>query len=105
MVVTKSIKERVLEELKTKEMVCIPASEEDYFSVAYDLPFKVEYHDSEIITTGLATPTHEALVMNMGTILNILFGDTDNLFVYGSNVGVQIQKFEGGGTTCQMYWL
>ena len=96
MVATKSIKETILEELKTKELVCIPASEEDYFSVAFDLPFKVEYHDSEIITMGLATPTHEALVMNMGTILNILFGDTDNLFVYGSNVGVQIPKFEGG---------
>lgn len=96
MVAAKSIKETILEELKTKEIVCIPASEEDYLDLASQLPFKIEYHDSEIITMGLATPTHEALVMNMGTILNILFGDTDNLFVYGSNVGVQIPKFEGG---------
>lgn len=96
MVAAKSIKETILEELKTKEIVCIPASESDYLDLASKLPFKVEYHDSEIITMGLATPTHEALVMNIGTILNILFGDTDNLFVYGSNVGVQIPKFEGG---------
>lgn len=96
MVAAKSIKETILEELKTKEIVCIPASEEDYLDLASKLPFKVEYHNSEIITMGLATPTHEALVMNIGTILNILFGDTDNLFVYGSNVGIQIPKFEGG---------
>ncbi len=96
MIAEKSIKETILEELKTKEIVCIPASEADYLDLASNLPFKIEYHDSEIITMGLATPTHEVLVMNMGTILNILFGDVENLFVYGSNVGVQIPRFEGG---------
>ncbi len=96
MIATKSIKETILAELKTKAIVSIPASEADYLSVAADLPFKVEYHDSEIITMGLATPKHEALVMNIGTILNILFSENENLMVYGSNVGVQIPKFEGG---------
>lgn len=96
MVAEKSIKETILEELKTKEIVCIPASEEEYLDLANKLPFKVEYHNSEIITMGLATPSHEALVMNMGTILNILFGDNEDIMVYGSNVGVQIPKFEGG---------
>jgi Uma2 family endonuclease len=96
MIEPKGIKETILEELKTKDIVCIPASEEDFLTVATTLPFKIEYHNSEIITMGLATPTHEALVMNMGTILNILFGEDENIFVYGSNVGVHIPKFEGG---------
>lgn len=96
MVAAKSIKETILEELKTKEIVCIPASEEDYFSVAFDLPFKIEYHDSEIITMGLESFWHETLVMNIGTLLNILFSDSDEHYVLGSNSGVQIPKFEGG---------
>lgn len=96
MIATKSIKETILERLETNEFVCIPASEEDYLSLAFEMPFKIEYHNNEIITMGLSTPSHEALVMNMGTILNILFGDNEDLMVYGSNVGIQIPKFEGG---------
>jgi Uma2 family endonuclease len=85
-----------LEELRTKEIVCIPASEEDYLDLAIKLPFKVEYHDSEIITMGLASFWHETLVMNIGSLLNILFSDSDEHYVLGSNSGVQIPKFEGG---------
>lgn len=96
MVAAKSIKETILEELKTKEIVCIPASEDDYLDLASKLPFKVEYHDSEIITMGLASFWHETLVMNIGTLLNILFSDSDEHYVLGSNSGVQIPKFEGG---------
>ncbi|WP_435353471.1 Uma2 family endonuclease [Emticicia sp. SJ17W-69] len=96
MIATKSIKETILERLETNEFVCIPASEEDYLSLAFEMPFKIEYHNNEIITMGLSTPLHEALVMNMGTILNILFGDNEDIMVYGSNVGIQIPKFEGG---------
>ena len=96
MVAAKSIKDTILEELQTKEIVCIPASEEDYLDLASKLPFKVEYHNSEIITMGLASFWHETLVMNIGTILNILFSDSDVHYVLGSNSGVQIPKFEGG---------
>lgn len=96
MVAAKSIKETIMEELKTKEIVCIPASEEDYLDLAIKLPFKVEYHDSEIITMGLASFWHETLVMNIGSLLNILFSDSDAHYVLGSNSGVQIPKFEGG---------
>jgi len=95
MVAAKSIKETIMEELKTKEIVCIPASEEDYLDLAIKIPFKVEYHDSEIITMGLASFWHETLVMNIGSLLNILFSDSDPHYVLGSNSGVQIPKFEG----------
>ncbi len=96
MVAEKSIKETILEELKTKEIVCIPASEEDYLDLASKLPFKVEYHNSEIITMGLASFWHETIIGNMIWILKNLFSKSDEHYVLGSNSGVQIPKFEGG---------
>ena len=96
MVITRNLKEEIIEQLKTKELVRIPASEEDYFSVAYDIPFKVEYHENEIIAMGLTTLWHEAIIMNLGGILRNLFIEKDDILVLGSNSGVQIPKFEGG---------
>ena len=96
MVITRNLKEEIIEQLKTKELVHIPASEDDYFSVAYDIPFKVEYHENEIITMGLTTLWHEAIIMNLGGILRNLFIENDDFLVLGSNSGVQIPKFEGG---------
>lgn len=96
MVAAKSIKETILEELKTKEIVCIPASEEDYLDLASKLPFKIEYHNSEIITMGLASFWHETIIGNMIWILKNLFSESDEYYVLGSNSGVQIPKFEGG---------
>ena len=96
MVITRNLKEEIIEQLKTKELVRIPASEEDYFSVAYDIPFKIEYHENEIVTMGLTTLWHEAIIMNLGGILRNLFIEKDDFLVLGSNSGVQIPKFEGG---------
>ena len=96
MVTTKNIKEQLIEQLKTADLVRIPASEKDYFSVAYELPFKVEYHENEIITMGLTSTWHEVLIMNLGRILGNIFLENDEIFVLGSNSGVQIPKFEGG---------
>lgn len=96
MVITRNLKEEIIEQLKTKDLVRIPASEEDYFSVAYDISFKVEYHENEVITTGLTSLWHEAIIMNLGGILRNLFIERDDFLVLGSNSGVQIPKFEGG---------
>lgn len=96
MVITRNLKEEIIEQLKTKDLVRIPASEEDYFSVAYDISFKVEYHENEVITMGLTTLWHEAIIMNLGGILRNLFIERDDFLVLGSNSGVQIPKFEGG---------
>lgn len=96
MVVAKNIKETILSELNTQQLVRIPASEEEFFSVVADLPFKIEYHENEIITMGLASLWHEAIIMNLGRIFNILFFKNEDILVLGSNSGVQIPKFEGG---------
>jgi Uma2 family endonuclease len=96
MIITRNLKEEIIEQLKAKELVRIPASEEDYFSVAYTIPFKIEYHENEIVTMGLATLWHEAIIMNLGGILHNLFMKKDDFLILGSNSGVQIPKFEGG---------
>lgn len=96
MVITKNLTEQITEQLKIKELVAIPASEKEYLELAQTIPFKIEYHNCEIITMGLSSFWHETLVMNLGLILNNLFLDSENIFVTGSNTGIQIQKFEGG---------
>jgi Uma2 family endonuclease len=96
MVITKKLTEQITEQLKIKELVAIPASEKEYLELAQTIPFKIEYHNCEIITMGLASFWHETLVMNLGLILNNLFLNAEDIFITGSNTGVQIQKFEGG---------
>ena len=96
MVISKSLKEQIEQQLFSAELVRIPASEEEYFSVAQALPFKIEYHENEIITIGLATPWHEIVIMNFGRIFGNIFLEEADMLVLGSNTGVKIPKFEGG---------
>lgn len=96
MVVAKTLKENIIEQLKTNDFVSIPASEEDYFSVAYTLPFKVEYHENEIITMGLASYFHETLVSTLIGLFYNIFLNKEDFNILASNSGVQIPKFEGG---------
>lgn len=96
MVLIQDLKATILERLKTEKVVHIPASEAEYFAVAEQLPFKVEYHNSEIITTGLASYFHEVLVASIAWNLQNVFAFSEEFTVLGGNVGVQISKFEGG---------
>jgi Uma2 family endonuclease len=96
MVLAQDLRTTILERLKTEAVVRIPASEVEYFAVADQLPFKVEYHNSEIITTGLASYFHEVLVASIAWILQNVFAFSEEYTVLGSNAGVQIPKFEGG---------
>jgi Uma2 family endonuclease len=96
MVITKNLTDQITEQLKTKELVAIPASEREYLELAQTIPFKIEYHNCEIITMGLATLWHEAITSNMIWIFQNLFIEKDDILVMSSNSGVQIQKFEGG---------
>jgi Uma2 family endonuclease len=97
MIITRNLKEEIIEQLKTKELVRIPASEEDYFSVAYTIPFKIEYHENEIVTMGLATYVHEKIIAQLIILFSKVFEEKNEDFdILGSNSGVQIPKFEGG---------
>jgi len=94
MVLAQDLRSTILERLKTEAVVRIPASEVEYFAVADQLPFKVEYHNSEIIAMGLASYFHEIIVANWIFILRSIL--PDEFTVLGSNSGIQIPKFEGG---------
>ncbi len=96
MITTDHLKETILEELKTQELVRLPASEEEFFALSAQLPFKIEYHESEIITMGLASYWHEVLIMTLGGIFYNLFSGKEEFTISGSNTGVKIPKFEGG---------
>jgi len=97
MVITRNLKEEIIKQLKTKGLVRIPASEEDYFSVVYDIPFKVEYHENEIVTIGLASYEHEKITAKLIILLSQIFkGKGVDYDILASNSGVQIPKFEGG---------
>lgn len=93
---TEQLRETIVEQLKTQKIVRIPVSEDDFFALTDELPFKIEYHDSEIVTMGLTTPWHEVLVANLIVLLNTVFSLEKSVFILGSNAGIQIPKFEGG---------
>lgn len=96
MITTDHLKETILEKLKTEQLIRIPASEEEFFALSAQLPFKIEYHESEIITMGASSFWHEVLVSNFIFLLKTIFSRDKSIFVLGSNLGVQIPKFEGG---------
>ena len=94
MVSDQDLRSGILECLKTEPVARIPASEEEYFAIAEQLPFKIEYHNSEIISIGLASYFHEIIVANWIFILRSIL--PDEFTVLGSNSGIQIPKVEGG---------
>jgi Uma2 family endonuclease len=96
MVITKDLRTEILERLQTDALVCIPASEREYLALADEIPFKIEYHESEIYTMGLASLSHETIAAMFATILNNLFINNEEIIVLGSNSGIQIPRFEGG---------
>jgi Uma2 family endonuclease len=95
MVAELSIKSQIIERLKSEDLVKIAASEAEYLSLAHEVPFKIEYHQSEIIAMGLASYVHETISSNLIFLLRTLFRDRENLAVLGGGLGVKSDKFEG----------
>lgn len=95
MVIEKDLKSKVLEAAKGDHLVRIPASESDFLSLAYEVPFKIEYHNSEIIVMSLASYVHERIAANLIAFLSNLFEDEIDVDVLGGGLGVKTEKFEG----------
>ena len=91
MVTTQHLAESILEQLKTDELVRMPASEAEYLGMAEEFPFKLEYHNGNIIAMSLASFWHEVLVNGLGFLLELHFRDK-NFFVSNSNAGLQISQ-------------
>ncbi|MDZ7897195.1 MAG: hypothetical protein U5N85_04095 [Arcicella sp.] len=59
---TVELLQEIRERLLTEPFLRIPASVEEYRSVAFERDLKIEYHNEEIIATiGQVTPNHSRL--------------------------------------------
>lgn len=94
MVAVENIAEFLLAEIKTQDMVRVPASEAEYLDIASGFPGKLEYHNGEIIAMSLASIPHELVVMAIGRLLSNYYFDK-NFTVTGSNAGLQIPQADG----------
>lgn len=95
MVAVENLAEYLLEQIKTQDVVRVPASEAEYLDIAPEFPGKLEYHNGEIIAMSLATALHELIVSAVNYLLMVYYRDKDFL-VTSSNAGLQIAKPGGG---------
>ncbi len=81
MVQTAELLDSIRERLLTEPFIRIPASVEEYESVADEWDLKIEYHNEEIIATmGKVTPNHSKLSFLIGVILHNFYATFDNEF-------------------------
>ena len=95
MVAVDNLAEYLLAQLKTQNVVYVPASEAEYLDIVPEFPGKLEYHDGEIIAMSLATALHELIVSGISRLLANYYFDKDFL-VTSSNAGLQIPRPGGG---------
>lgn len=94
MVAVENLAEYLLAQIKTQDVVRVPASEAEYLDIAPEFPGKLEYHNGEIIAMSLATAFHELIVSAINHLLYAHFRDKDFL-VTSSNAGLQILRPDG----------
>lgn len=74
------------------EVLTIPMSFEEYLEWAEKCEYNVEYINGNLISMGQATFIHEALVMRLGAIFYLLFGQSDYT-ILGSNIKIFSPSF------------
>ena len=82
------------ERLLLDEILEAPASLDEYFAFLPTCEYRVDYSDGKIISMGYASLTHEALVMRMGHLLNLMYGIDSPYRILGSNVATFIPDFQ-----------
>lgn len=75
-------------------LVRMPASWDEYLDLLEVCAFPIEFEDNEIILMSIASNPHEAIVVNIASILVRLFGDDPNFFYASSNRHIFIPEFE-----------
>lgn len=91
-----NIKDEIFERIQNEPMITISGSEAEYLELAHELPFKVEYHNSEIIVMSLASFWHENIIFNLSGILYNIISNSNDLRGVSSNAGIHLDRFEGG---------
>jgi Uma2 family endonuclease len=82
--------------------VRVTVSFEEYIELAAECEYKVEYHDGQAVsifdydaktkTMSVATYSHEVLVANVASLLNMVFRTNLNITVVGSKSAIFIEK-------------
>lgn len=93
MVAVDNLATYLLDQLRTQDMVYVPASEAEYLAIAPEFPGKLEYHKGDIIAMSLAKLWHEVLVNGLGFLLEQHFRN-EPFLVVNSNAGLQIPTRE-----------
>lgn len=70
----------------------IQATWEEYLELAGQVPYNIDYYEGEIISMSQATDLHEQLIIQLGTLFNILLDDQPAYRVLGSNVKICITE-------------
>lgn len=78
------------ERLELDEILEVPATLDEYFNLLPECEYRIDYSDGKIISMGYASLTHEAIVMRLGYLLNLIFGIDSPYQVLGSNVATFI---------------
>jgi len=74
------------------DQIRVSATWEEYLELAEIVPYNIDYIDGELIAMGQATDTHEQLVIQLGTLFNILLDDQPDYRVLGSNVKICVEE-------------
>lgn len=94
MVAVDNLAEYLLAQIKTQDVVRVPASETEYLDLAPEFPGKLEYYNGEIIAMSLASALHELVVSAINYLLFSYYRDKDFL-VTSSNAGLQVPRPDG----------
>ncbi len=70
-------------------VVVIPAEWDDFDEFVHRAPYRVTYHNGNIIIMGLATLTHELIVITIAALLRNFYVGKPGHYVAGSNVGLR----------------
>lgn len=82
------------ERLELDEILEVPATLDEYFNLLPECEYRIDYSDGKIVSMGYASLTHEALVMRVGYLLNLIFGINSKYHVLGSNVATIIPEYQ-----------
>jgi Uma2 family endonuclease len=84
-----------LDELEEGDVLRIPATWEEYYDLAEQTEYNIQFLNDEIIIMSQATETHEQLVIRLGALFLAYFDELDNHRVLGSNVKIVIPERRG----------
>jgi Uma2 family endonuclease len=77
------------EKLEAGGVVVIPAEWDDFEEFLHRAEYRVTYHNGNIIIMGLATLTHELIVITIAALLRNFYVGKPGYYVAGSNVGIR----------------